>query len=129
LLAASPAGPARTSMSAPSGASSPAYRSAASPLASIGTRRPRPGTGAIIATSAKGTPRASAMLASSRLVPGDAVFRSAQTAPGPTPGSPARKASTAALLLFTLSTRSAPRAASASLPASTRPGPAETAGS
>ena len=62
-------------------------------------------------------------------MPGEAVFRSAQTAPDPRPGCPARKASTAAWALFTLSTRSAPRAASASLPVSVMPGPAATAGS
>jgi hypothetical protein len=95
----------------------------------MGTRSPRPGTGAIIATSANGARPASAMAASSRLVPGEAVLRSAHKAPGFRPGSPARKASAAALALFTLNTRSAPRAASASLRPSTMPGAAATAGS
>jgi len=95
----------------------------------MGTRRPRPGTGAIIATSAKGTPPASAMRASSRLRPGEAVLRSAHRAPEPKPDRPARKAATAAFALFTLSTRSAPWAASASLRVSVIPGLAATAGS
>jgi hypothetical protein len=55
------------------------------------------------------------MSASCLLVFGEAVFRSAHTAPGRSPGRPFLNASTAAFALLTLSTRSAPRAASASL--------------
>jgi hypothetical protein len=80
-----------------------------------------------MATSANGTPPDAAMPASSRLVPGEAVFRSAHSAPGPRPGSPARNASAAAFALLTLSTRSAPLAASASLRPSAMPGAAVTA--
>ncbi|GEM_PF-6875921 len=115
-------------MPAPSGDSRPAYRRAPSPLASMGTRSPRPGTGAIIATSAKGTPAASAIPASRRFVPGEAVFMSAQTAPGRRPARPASKAFTAASALLTLSTRSAPRAASASLPVPVMPPATAAAG-
>ena len=81
----------------------------------------------MIATSANGTPPAFAMPASSCLMPGEAVFRSAHRAPGLRPGSPARMASAAAFALFTLSTRSAPAAASASLRPSTMPGAAAAA--
>ena len=85
----------------------------------------------MIATSANRTPAFAAISASCRLVPGEAVFRSAHTAPpsGSTPASPDRQASTAALALLTLSTRSAPWAASASLPVLVMGWAAVTAGS
>jgi hypothetical protein len=116
-------------MSAPRAVSKAATCAADSPLASIGTRSPLPGTGAIIAMSVTGTPWAAPILASSALVPGAAVFRSAHKAPGPMAGSAARSALTASLALLTLSTRSAPLAASASPPAPVTPGGAGTAGS
>ena len=53
---------------------------------------------------------------------------SAQTAPGPIESSAARSAATASFPLLTLSTRSAPLAASASLPVSVTPAGAGTAG-
>ena len=113
-------------MSAPSGRSVAATASAPSPLASIGTRKPLPGTGAIMATSVTGMPCALPSSASSRLTPGDAVLRSAQTTPGESPSariasSDPRSAATASFALFTLSTRCAPAHASASLPALVKP--------
>ena len=115
-----------------------AKRAAPGPLASIGTRRPRPGTGAIIATSANGTPASPASSANCRLVPGEAVFKSAHRTSGrapsswpraASPASPALNASTAAFALLTLSTRCAPRAAWASLVVSMMGSAAVTAGS
>jgi hypothetical protein len=100
-----------------------------SPLASIGTAMPLPGTGAIIAMSVTGISRSAPIAASSVFTAGAAVLRSAHTAPGRIPRRPARNAPTAALELFTLSTRPAPAAASASLPVSVIPAGAGTAGS
>jgi hypothetical protein len=88
-----------------------------------------------MATSANGTPAFPARPASCRLVPGEAVFKSAQRTSGcglssrPRPRSPAWNASTAAFALLTLSTRWAPRAAPASLAASMTGSAAVTAGS
>jgi hypothetical protein len=80
-------------------------------------------------------PACSASSANCRLVPGEAVFKSAHRTAGRAPlswrapASPALKASTEAFALLTLSTRWAPRAASASLAVSMTGSAAVTAGS
>src|SRR6185437_9288773 len=97
------------------------------PVASAGVAKPLPGTGDIRATSANSTPVGEHSPASSRLSFGADVFRSAQTVG--LPRSPTRNASVAAAALFTLSTTSAPVAASASSAHGTLPSGASTAGS
>ena len=57
--------------------SAAAIGAAASPLTSIGVRMPRPGTGAIIATSANAIPRCRALAASRCFRSAEDVFRSA----------------------------------------------------
>jgi hypothetical protein len=95
----------------------------------MGTRSPLPGTGAIIATSVTGMPRAPPSAARRCLTLGAAVFRSAQAAPGRSAASDASSAATASPALLTLSTRSAPATASASLPVAVTPAGAGTRGS
>ncbi len=106
-----------------------ATSSAAVPLTSIGTDSPLPGTGAMMAMSANAMPCSPAVAASRCFAVGDAVFMSAQTVPGRAPAIPAASADAASCALLTLSTRSAPRTASASSSATVAGGSATTLGS
>jgi len=76
-VAAAPASSSRTVTGMPSGPRIAATVAAPEPEASAGVRTPRPGTGAMSATSAKAAPVGSMSAASSRLSAAPLVFPSA----------------------------------------------------
>jgi len=78
-VAASPAGASRTVTGMPSGPSTDPNTPAPPPDTSAGVRSPRPGTGAMSATSANPAPVGATIRASSALSSGEPVLRSAKT--------------------------------------------------
>ena len=124
-----PTGPSITCTLTPRPARWSANRPAAGPEATIGVRSPRPGTGAIRATSTTSAPLPDAASASCRFRPGDEVFRSAQTVPARRAGRALVSARRASWALLTLSTSSASRTESASLLRGFTPSGGSTAGS
>src|ERR1017187_344366 len=122
LVAAAPRAPASTSTVAPHALSMLLAASAPGPEATIGVCRPRPGTGAMMATSANDTPASSARLASRCLRPAAAGLACAYTAVALSPGSACRRALSACPAVVRLRPRSAPWQASTSPVADSTPG-------
>src|SRR5690606_7676439 len=105
----------------PKGPKSSANRRAPGPDARAGVVIPRPGTGAIKATSAKTAPAASTGCATDRFSTGAPVFISAYSAPGGRTGATTVAVSRATAAVLTLKTASAPCAASAAPVAAATP--------